>query len=373
MPRVVLENLTKTFAAADGKSVCAVNDVSLAVADKELLALVGPSGCGKTTLLRLIAGLESAEKGGIRFDGQAVQTWPPQTRNVAMIFQSHALFPHLTGFENIAFGLKLRGVARTEIAERVHAMAEMLGVLHCLNRPPAELSDGERQRIALGRALVRRPEILLLDEPLSNLDAPLRTQMRAEIQDLHARLGMTMIYVTHDQAEALALGDRVAVMCAGRLQQVGPPREIYEAPANRFVAGFMGSPTMNLFPGTIAQRDGQLVFLGTAPVFILLLDGERSVAFARHQGQRVLLGIRPEHLTVTTLAPPHPPHPTITAMLKAVEFNGAEVMLRLTVGEEIFQARADANIALAPGQRVSVAFDLRWARGFDAVTTGLLF
>lgn len=380
MPRIVLEHVTKSFAAPDGKSVCAVNDVSLAVADKELLALVGPSGCGKTTLLRLIAGLESTEQGGIRFDDQAVTEWPPQARDVAMVFQSPALFPHLTGFENIAFGLKLRSVARQEITERVHATAEMLGVIHCLHRPPAELSGGERQRIALGRALVRRPKILLLDEPFSNLDAPLRAQMRMEIQNLRTRLGMTVIYVTHDQAEALALGDRVAVMRAGRLQQVGPPREIHDAPANQFVAGFVGSPAMNMFPGTIAQQDGHLVFIaakatppGTPPGFILQLDGERSTAFARHQGQRVLLGFRPEHLVVADAAQPEDSHPTIIATLQAVEFAGAEMILRLTVGEETFQVRAGANVALQPGRSTSVVFDLRRARVFDAATGGLLF
>jgi multiple sugar transport system ATP-binding protein len=380
MPRVVLENVSKSFAAPGGKSVGAVNNVSLAVADKELLALVGPSGCGKTTLLRLIAGLESVEQGGIHFDGQAVTKWPPQKRNVAMVFQSHALFPHLTGFENIALGLKLRGVARKEIAERVHATAEMLGVIHCLQRPPAELSGGERQRMALGRALVRRPHILLLDEPFSNLDPPLRAQMRTELRNLHAGLATTMIYVTHDQAEALALGDRVAVMNAGRLQQVGPPRELYQAPANRFVAGFVGSPAMNLFYGTIGQRDGYLVFIGTAATptgatsgFILQLKGERREAFGRHQGQRVLLGFRPEHLAVVDVAPPPPPHPTITALLKAVEFAGQEMILQLTVGDEVVQVRADAKLALTTGQSVSVAFDLRQARVFDADTGDLLF
>ncbi len=373
MPRVVLEHVTKSFAAPDGKSVCAVNDVSLAVADKELLALVGPSGCGKTTLLRLIAGLESVEQGGIRFDDQIVTAWPPQRRNVAMVFQSPALFPHLTGFENIALGLKLRGVARGEIAKRVHATAEMLGVLHCLQRAPAELSGGERQRIALGRALVRRPQILLLDEPFSQLDAPLRAQLRADILDLRTRLDLTMIYVTHEQAEALAFGERVAVMSAGRLQQVGSPRTIYDAPTNRFVAGFVGSPTMNMFPGTIAQRDGQLVFIGTAPGFILRLDGERAAAFTRHQGQRVLLGFRPEHLRVPNAAQPTASDPTITATLKTTEFAGEETILRLAIGEETFQVRTSANVALTPGQATSVRFDLDRVRVFDAATGDSLF
>ncbi len=373
MPCVVLEHVTKSFAAPDGKSVCAINDVSLAVADKELLALVGPSGCGKTTLLRLIAGLESVEQGGIHFGDQVVTAWPPQARNVAMVFQSPALFPHLTGFENLAFGLKIRGVTRGEIAERVHAMAEMLGVLHCLQRPPAELSGGERQRIALGRALVRRPQILLLDEPFSQLDAPLRAQLRTEMLGLRARLDLTMIYVTHDQAEALALGDRVAVMSAGRLQQIGPPREIYATPANQFVAGFVGSPAMNFFHGMITHRDGQLVFIGTAPGCILPLDGEQAADFTRHAEQRVVLGFRPECLTLMDAAPPSESHPKITATLKAVEFVGAETILRLAIGDETFQVRTHANVALTPGQATSVAFDLGRTRVFDAATGDSLF
>ncbi len=379
MPRIVLEQVTKAFAAPDGKSVCAVNDVSLTVADKELLALVGPSGCGKTTLLRLIAGLERPEPGRIHFDGQAVHAWSPLARNVAMVFQSPALFPHLTGSENIALGLKLRGVAKREIGERVRAVAEMLGVMHCLHRSPAKLSGGECQRIALGRALVRRPQILLLDEPFSNLDAPLRAQLRTEMQDLRTRLAMTVIYVTHDQAEALALGDRVAVMAEGRLQQVDRPREIYHAPANRFVAGFIGSPAMNLFPGTIGRRDGHLVFVGaegtpagTGSGFMLRLEGEQSEAFHRHLGQRVLLGFRPEHLAVVEVAPPATPQPTITATLQAVQFAGVETILRLTVGAETLHVRAGANGALTPGRNMTVAFDLRGVRVFDAATGGLL-
>ena len=380
MPRLVLEKVTKFFAAPDGKLVGAVQDLSLTVADKELLTLVGPSGCGKTTLLRLIAGLETVDRGEIRFDHQSVQTWSPQVRNVAMVFQSPALLPHLTGFENIAFGLKLRDVGREEIAQRVYATAEMLGVSDCLVCRPAELSGGERQRLSLGRALVRQPQILLLDEPFSQLDAPLRAQLRAEFMHLHNRLGMTVIYVTHDQAEALALGNQVAVMREGRLQQIGPPRQIHDAPVNRFVAGFLGSPSMNLFPGTIDQQDGYLSFISTpdtptstAPAFILRIKGERANAFGRHQGQRVLLGLRPEHLNATEADPADNSHPTINATLRTVEFSGAESILTLTVGEVIFHVRAGGNIKLIPGQNLSVGFDLRRARVFDAVTGDLLF
>ncbi len=375
MPRVVLEHVTKSFAAPGGVSVRAVDDVSFEIADKELLVLVGPSGSGKTTLLRLIAGLENVSRGGITFDGEAVQARPPQARNVAMVFQSHALFPHFTAWENIAFGLKLRGVTRRETAERVHAMADMLGVVPCLHRRPAELSGGECQRIALGRALVRQPQVLVLDEPLSSLDPPLRAQLRAEIQALHTRLALTMIYVTHDQAEALALGDRVAVMRAGRLQQVGSPREIHDAPANQFVAGFIGSPAMNFISGTVTQRDGRLVFIdvtattkNTTTGFVLHLDGAASAAFRRHQDRQLLLGFRPEHLTVTDVPRPEAFHATLPATVKTVEFRGPEIILHCCAGENTLQVRTGANAAPAQGQKVTLAFDLRQARIFDAAT-----
>jgi multiple sugar transport system ATP-binding protein len=265
VPRLVLEDLTKTFPAPEGKPFAAVDGVTLTIADRELLALVGPSGSGKTTLLRLIAGLESPERGNISFDGHNVTWHSPQDRDVALVFQSHALFPHFTAFENIAFGLKLRGTPADQIHTRVHETAELLGVVHCLDRRPAKLSGGERQRIALGRALIREPKVLLLDEPFANLDEPLRLQLRTELPRLRQRFATTIIFVTHDQEEALALGDRVAVIRKGALQQVGTPREIYERPANRFVASFLGTPAMNLFHGTIAQREGHLVFLGAEP------------------------------------------------------------------------------------------------------------
>jgi multiple sugar transport system ATP-binding protein len=237
--RVELQNVTKNFRATNGQTICAVNRVSLTVEDKELLALVGPSACGKTTTLRLIAGLEEMGDGTISIGGKDTKGVPPQQRDVAMVFQSHALYPHLTAFENIAFGLKLRGVEKPEINVRVNETTRLLGLADCLDRKPAELSGGQRQRVALGRSLVRRPQVLLMDEPFANLDAPLRRELRRELLRLHRELSLTIILVTHDQAEALACGQRVAVMNNGALEQVGKPEELRAAPATPFVAAFL--------------------------------------------------------------------------------------------------------------------------------------
>ena len=239
MARVVLENVTKRFHGPNGQAVRAVEHACLVVEDKELVSLVGPSGCGKTTTLRLIAGLEGPDEGTISLNGKVVNASPPKEREVAMVFQSHALFPHLTAFENLALGLKLRRVPKSEVAARVRETAELLGIADCLERKPAELSGGQRQRVALGRALVRRPQLLLLDEPLSNLDAPLRRELRRELLQLHRELGLTTLLVTHDQAEALALGQRVAVMNDGVIEQTATPAELRARPATPFVSQFL--------------------------------------------------------------------------------------------------------------------------------------
>ena len=240
MAEVVLDNVTKRFG-----STVAVDHLSLAVADRELLVLLGPSGCGKSTMLRMIAGLEEISEGTISIDGQAVNELAPRDRDIAMVFQNYALYPHMTVQQNLAFPLRMRRVARGEIRQRVQEAAGMLGILELLDRKPSQLSGGEQQRVALGRAMVRDPAVFLLDEPLSNLDMQLRTTMRQEILDLHRRLQVTMIHVTHDQVEAMTLGDRVAIMHEGCLQQLGTPAEVYDRPANRFVAGFLGNPPMN--------------------------------------------------------------------------------------------------------------------------------
>jgi multiple sugar transport system ATP-binding protein len=380
MPRILLEGVRKSFVAPDGESVRAVDGLTLAVADRELLALVGPSGCGKTTTLRLVAGLETADAGRILFNDQPVTTRPPIDRDVAMVFQSHALFPHLSAFDNLAFGLKIRHVSKPEIHSRVCETAEMLGVAHCLERNPGELSGGERQRIALGRALARRPRILLLDEPLSHLDEPLRLQMQQDLQTLRSRLAMTVIYVTHDQAEALALGDQVAVLNAGRIQQIGTPREIYNAPANTFVAGFVGSPPMNLLPGTVAQHDGQFVLVGAdstsaAPVetFMLPLSGWRADWFSQHLGHRVILGIRPESVGFSGNAAPANPAETLAAVVQSIHYLGAESLVRLVAGSRKIVARTKAALTIRSGQTTALTFDLTHAHVYDAGTGALLF
>lgn len=378
MPCLVLEDLTKTFPTSEGKPFAAVDNVSLSVADRELLALVGPSGSGKTTLLRLIAGLESPELGNIIFDNQKVTWQSPRDRDVALVFQSHALFPHFTAFENIALGLKLRGVPAQQIHTRVHEIAGLLGVTHCLERHPAKLSGGERQRIALGRALIREPKVLLLDEPFANLDEPLRAQLRAELPALRQRFATTILFVTHDQEEALALGDRVAVIRKGALQQVGTPREIYNRPANRFVASFIGSPAMNLFHGSIAQRESRLVFLGaetddvSLPRFQLELGGARADWFGANVGRKILLGFRPEHLALATATPPPAPKP-VTATVKSSAFLGDMILCQAEVAERLFTFRAEPGTELTAGQTVSLTFDITQAHVFDAATGATVF
>src|SRR5580658_6257753 len=262
MARLVLENVSKRFAGPRRENVGAVCRLHLAVQDHEFLVIVGPSGCGKTTTLRLIAGLEMPDEGTISLDGKSLAGVLPRDRDVSMVFQNHALLPHLTVFENLAFGLMLRRFHKEEIARRVRAAADVLHLAPLLERKPPALSGGECQRVALGRAMVRQPQVFLFDEPLSNLDAPMRLQLRAEIAALRRRAGAMMIYVTHDQAEAMALADRVAVMKEGALQQTAAPMDLYRRPANRFVAGFMGSPPMNFFQGALARDNGAVVFQG---------------------------------------------------------------------------------------------------------------
>jgi multiple sugar transport system ATP-binding protein len=372
MPRIVLAGLSKTFPTPEGSPLVAVADVSLALEGAELLALVGPSGCGKTTLLRLIAGLETPDAGTIQFDGADVTTRPPRERDVAMVFQSHALFPHLSAFDNLALGLTVRRVARAEIASRVRETADWLGVTHCLDRRPAALSGGERQRIALGRALVRRPRLLLLDEPFASLDEPLRCQLRAELARLRARLELTVVHVTHDQAEALALGDRVAVLRKGRLQQTGMPREIHDAPANAFVAGFIGTPPMNLLHGNVAHRDGRLVLAGVAdragapPAFIVPLGGWRADWFSQNIGRAVLLGFRPEQLAPVTAG-------GFEARVVAGQYHGHESLVHLDLAGRPLVARLAAATALRPGAVARFGCDFQRARVFDAGTGAALF
>ncbi len=296
-----------------------------------------------------------------------------------MVFQSHALFPHFTAFENIAFGLKLRRVTGEEIGRRVREVAGLLGVGHCLDRSPAKLSGGERQRVALGRALIRQPKILLLDEPFANLDEPLRVQLLAELPALRTRFATTLICVTHNQAEALALGDRVAVMRSGELQQVGPPREIHDHPANHFVAGFIGSPAMNLFHGKVAQREGHLVLVGLEgdsdelpPRFVLPLGSWRADWFGAHVGRTVLLGVRPGAIRVMPSGSANAGDLPGAVVVRSV-FTGPQTLCAVNWGGREFTARAAGETSVAAGEKVSLRMDFTQARVFDAATGRALF
>lgn len=358
MARVEFEHVAKEFTGSRHERIGAVRDLNLTVADGELLVIVGPSGCGKTTTLRLLAGLETPDQGVIRLDGQPLNGVAPRDRDVAMMFQNHALLPHLTAFENMAFGLMLRKFPRAEITSRVRKAADMLNLAALLERRPAELSGGECQRVALGRALVRQPKVFLLDEPLSNLDAPMRLQLRSEIAAVRRQTGATMIYVTHDQAEAMALADRVAVMKDGAVQQVAPPSELYRRPASRFVAGFIGAPPMNFFTGSIGRDNGSWQFRGEDPGGLILpVALERANGCA---GRAVILGLRPEHITPGAGG-------AVSATLERVEPAGPESLLYLSLGGHNFVARA-AAFAGTPGTAVPLSFQMSEAHFFDAAT-----
>jgi multiple sugar transport system ATP-binding protein len=310
----------------------AVSGMDLEIADQEFMVLVGPSGCGKTTALRMVAGLEEISEGVIRIGERVVNHVPPRDRDIAMVFQSYALYPHLTVYDNIAFGLRLRGTPKDQIDKQVREAARILGLEEFLKRKPRALSGGQRQRVAMGRAIVREPEAYLMDEPLSNLDAKLRVHMRAEIAGLQDTLGVTTIYVTHDQVEAMTMGDRVAVMRKGELQQVAPPQELYERPVNLFVAGFIGSPAMNLVEATIEKRDGQIVAkVGSQE---LALDGEvvkTRPKLEEYSGRQIVLGIRPESLEDASLATDIPADRHIKGVLVLREPLGSEIIAHFEV------------------------------------------
>ncbi len=378
MARVVLENLTKCFKGPRRQSVDAVRNLSLTVADGELVVLVGPSGCGKTTTLRLIAGLEEITGGTISIDGRVVNDLPPKDRDLAMVFQHHALFPHMTARENMAFGLKLRHYSHGDIVRRLAEAAEVLGLADCLDREPESLSGGQRQRVALGRALVRQPKVFLFDEPLSNLDAQMRVQMRREIAQLHSRLAATMIYVTHDQVEALTLGDRVAVMRQGSLQQVAEPMDLYRSPANQFVAGFIGSPPMNFFRGILAREGGGLFFQeetttgSGAPGFRVRVADEMFARLSGRAGRPVVLGIRPEHITEPSGPGDTPGGRVVEALAEVIEPMGPEAHLYAVHGSHRFVARVRADFRVAAQEKVSLVFDMRRAHFFDPATEAVI-
>ena len=352
MASVRLDNLCKNFGA-----VRAVDGVSLEIPDGELMVLVGPSGCGKSTLLRLVAGLEEATSGGIFLDDREVSRVKPQDRDVAMVFQNYALFPHLNVEQNMAFSLKFRKVAKPEIRLRVAEAAEVLGLAGLLRRKPAELSGGQRQRVALGRAMVCKPKVFLLDEPLSNLDARMRAGMRAEIAELHRRLGTTMIFVTHDQTEAMTLGQRLCVLDLGQVMQTGSPMDLYRRPAHRFVGDFIGTPGMNFVRGRLEDRDGGLAFVGSGDGLALGLGGD----LAKHAGGEVEMGIRPENISLAAGAG------DAMGTVQGCETLGHESLLRVRCGDHELVVRVPG--AGAGGlAKVGLRFDLNAAAWFDANT-----
>ena len=345
MASVTLSRISKKYQEA-----AVLREVDLDIADGEFMILVGPSGCGKSTLLRMIAGLEEVTGGEIRIGGGIVNHLPPRDREIAMVFQDYALYPHMTVEENMSFGLRLRAVPKAEIAARVAEAAAILQIQSLLGRTPRQLSGGQRQRVAIGRAIVRKPKAFLFDEPLSNLDAKLREEMRVEIAKLHQRLGATIIYVTHDQVEAMTLGSRMAVMDGGVIQQVGTPAEVFARPANHFVAGFIGSPTMNFIAGVLAFRSAGLR---------VMLPGDRK------GGPRpVILGIRPEAIQVNQ--PGGPPLSEETpALIEVVELLGYKRNLYLRAGEMRLLATVDADFAGKPGDPVSLRLQLAGIHLFD--------
>jgi multiple sugar transport system ATP-binding protein len=323
MADVGLEKVSKVF---PGGTV-AVQEFSLAIADQEFIVLVGPSGCGKSTTLRMVAGLEEASSGTIRIGNRVVNDVPPKDRDIAMVFQNYALYPHMSVYKNMAFGLKLRRFPKDEIDRRVREAAKILGIENLLERKPKALSGGQRQRVAVGRAIVRQPQAFLFDEPLSNLDAKLRVEMRAELKRLHHRLQTTVIYVTHDQAEAMTLGDRVVVMNDGRIQQVAPPLEVYDYPVNRFVAGFLGTPAMNFLPGRLAQQNGAVYFeIGQSRV---RLSDALAKRVQGNVGKNVTLGVRPENVSSVGAGEFAGTENVIPATVRVVEPLGDEQVVHL--------------------------------------------
>ena len=375
MAKVVIEQLVKVYPEKGGPGVRAVNSIDLTIEDREFMVLVGPSGCGKSTTLRMIAGLEEISAGTIRIDGRVINAVAPKDRDIAMVFQNYALYPHMSVRDNMAFGLKLRRFPPAEIDQRVREAAALLGIEPLLDRKPKALSGGQRQRVAVGRAIVRKPKVFLFDEPLSNLDAKLRVTTRTEISKLHARLGATMIYVTHDQVEAMTMGDRICVMKDGNIMQVAPPLELYRRPANLFVAGFIGSPPMNFLHGTIESAGAQLVFVernhAAAPLRIAL-DERLSTRAAGRIGQPVVFGIRPEDVNDALTVSAPAPGTTAEVTIEVSEPMGAETYLYLHSGAHAFIARVRGGAAFDSAERLKVVFQLENAHLFDPLTERVL-
>jgi multiple sugar transport system ATP-binding protein len=342
----------------------AVKGVSLEIKDQEFMVLVGPSGCGKTTTLRMVAGLESITEGDILIGNQVVNDLPPMDRDIAMVFQNYALYPHMTIFDNMAFGLKMRKFEKPEIKKRVDDAAEILGIKDHLHRKPRMLSGGQRQRVALGRAIVRHPQVFLFDEPLSNLDAKLRVQMRVELKKLHQRLGTTAIYVTHDQVEAMTLGDRVVVMKDGLIQQVGEPLELYNHPANKYVAGFIGSPAMNFSNVTITETGG--AYYAENPTLKIRVPDQIAGRIGPHKGKGTTLGIRPEDLRMANGQ--DSADLSFDAVVEVSEQLGSEVILDLKAGGGQMVASVEPTVKVKPQEKIRLALNPKGLRFFDGQT-----
>ncbi len=361
MARVHLERVTKKF-----DDVVAVNNITLEIKEKEFVVLVGPSGCGKTTTLRMIAGLEEITEGKIYIGERVVNEVPPKDRNSAMVFQSYALYPHMNVYNNMAFGLKLRKISKKEIRSRVDEAAEILGLKDLLDRLPKQLSGGQKQRVALGRAIVRHPSVFLMDEPLSNLDAKLRVQMRAELKKLHERLKATIVYVTHDQVEAMTLGERIAVMLDGEMRQVDSPLVIYDQPSNRFVAGFIGSPPMNFIKGRIVKKDGKINFVSED--FLLPVPSSIEDLVASYIDKEVFFGIRPQDVLEERRAKRLEESFILDTKVDFRELMGAETYLYLKCGSTPLVARVDALSDAKSGSTYKAVLNLAKIHIFDTET-----
>lgn len=359
MAQVSLQNVSKFYTG----NVKAVDNINLGIESREFMVLVGPSGCGKSTTLRMIAGLEDISSGNLYIANRLVNDVPAKDRDIAMVFQNYALYPHMTVFENMAFALKLRRYPKDEITSRVNEGAEILSIKRLLQRYPRELSGGERQRVALGRAIVRKPLVFLFDEPLSNLDAKLRVQMRTELHKLHNRIQSTMIYVTHDQIEAMTLGDRIAVMKDGLVQQVDTPLNVYEKPKNKFVAGFIGSPPMNFMKGKIIKKQDKLYF--DEDKICVKISDEMKQRLTKYLGKELIMGIRSENIYDKLFIYDAPPENIVKVVCEVIEPMGSEVYLYLNTGKHSFIARVGPHDKPELGKYMELVFDMGKAHFFD--------
>src|SRR5579872_867596 len=357
MAAVRLESVSKKF----GKSIV-VHEMTMDIPDREFLVFVGPSGCGKTTTLRMIAGLETVSDGKIFIGDRVVNDVEPRDRNIAMVFQNYALYPHMSVYENMAFALKLRKMSQSEVDGRVKGAAEILGITHLLQRRPKEMSGGQRQRAALGRAMVRDPAVFLMDEPLSNLDAKLRVQMRVELVQLHRRVSTTTVYVTHDQVEAMTMGDRIIVMNDGVVQQTAPPKELYNHPVNRFVAGFIGSPPMNFMNAELV-RDGDRLYAQGAGFKTRI--PEPHVQAVKAADGKIILGVRPEDVHVSAVSEPDS---TASGRVDVVELLGSEQLALVVMGDQSLLIRTSPDVPLASGSNVTLTFNVSKTHAFDPKT-----